>query len=291
MAGHSNFGSIAPSAPTRGLQGRKSLIPEIVGKKHFRAEARDIVPSKNLLLSDKKNPKLLPPASAPVKTVEPSFVVIAVVPISHLNCPANHDNVYRVPTFLRSGTLPVVEANTRGDKGPSCYPSCSQSTAPSITPVSHYISFEGDNVKSRIKLMNKSTNFYEIFKEDKFPRLALRLGKSFHFLIYSKLHGNHTRNLRIDSISNQWEIAKDILREEVKAITYNLDQDFSRYSANYAHMTGKQVDVIDMALLRKYSQKFFEAVSLRGLADDPDCPAYNPFYYDPEGNPASRKQF
>ncbi|GKG36640.1 hypothetical protein Tco_0444318, partial [Tanacetum coccineum] len=24
--------------------------------------------------------------------------------------------------------------------------------------------------------------------------------------------------------------------------------------------------------------------SFLGLADDPDCPAYNPFYYDPEGD-------
>ncbi|GKG22231.1 hypothetical protein Tco_0387534, partial [Tanacetum coccineum] len=27
-----------------------------------------------------------------------------------------------------------------------------------------------------------------------------------------------------------------------------------------------------------------EADSFLGLADDPDCPAYNPFYYDPEGD-------
>ncbi|GJU20317.1 reverse transcriptase domain-containing protein [Tanacetum coccineum] len=54
------------------------------------------------------------------------------------------------------------------------------------------------------------------------------------------------------------------LRIGSEAITYNLDQT-SRYSANYTHMTANKIDVIDMAY-------------------DPDCPAYNPFYYDPEGD-------
>ncbi|GJW63650.1 reverse transcriptase domain-containing protein [Tanacetum coccineum] len=105
-----------------------------------------------------------------------------------------------------------------------------------------------------------------------------------------------------------------------EAITYNMDQT-SRYSANYTHMTANKIDVIDMAC-EEYSQEVLgftdiiasgnstpyhdpivatssptltpfgdsdfllleEADSFLGLADDPDCPAYNPFYYDPEGH-------
>ncbi|GJV80867.1 reverse transcriptase domain-containing protein [Tanacetum coccineum] len=91
------------------------------------------------------------------------------------------------------------------------------------------------------------------------------------------------------------------LRIGSEAITYNLDQT-SRYSANYTHMTANKIDVIDMAC-EEYSQEVLgftdmyrkwkstpdfllleEADSFLGLADDPDCPAYNPFYYDPEGD-------
>ncbi|GJU57149.1 hypothetical protein Tco_1234915 [Tanacetum coccineum] len=79
------------------------------------------------------------------------------------------------------------------------------------------------------------------------------------------------------------------LRIGSEAITYNLDQT-SRYSANYTHMTANKIDVIDMAC-EEYSQEvlgFTDIIakvdSFLGLADDPDCPAYNPFYYDPEGD-------
>ncbi|GJT06239.1 reverse transcriptase domain-containing protein [Tanacetum coccineum] len=110
------------------------------------------------------------------------------------------------------------------------------------------------------------------------------------------------------------------LRIGSEAITYNLDQT-SRYSANYTHMTANKIDVIDMAC-EEYSQEVLgftdiiasgnstpyddpivatssptltpfgdsdfllleEVDSFLGLADDPDCPAYNPFYYDPEGD-------
>ncbi|GJR42821.1 reverse transcriptase domain-containing protein [Tanacetum coccineum] len=110
------------------------------------------------------------------------------------------------------------------------------------------------------------------------------------------------------------------LRIGSEAITYNLDQT-SRYSANYTHMTANKIDVIDMAC-EEYSQEVLgftdiiasgnstpyydpivatssptltpfgdsdfllleEADSFLGLADDPNCPAYNPFYYDPEGD-------
>ncbi|GJR79639.1 reverse transcriptase domain-containing protein [Tanacetum coccineum] len=110
------------------------------------------------------------------------------------------------------------------------------------------------------------------------------------------------------------------LRIGSEAITYNLDQT-SRYSANYTHMTANKIDVIDMAC-EEYSQEVLgftdiiasgnstpyydpivatssptltpfgdsdfllleEADSFLDLADDPDCPAYNPFYYDPEGD-------
>ncbi|GKD29650.1 reverse transcriptase domain-containing protein, partial [Tanacetum coccineum] len=110
------------------------------------------------------------------------------------------------------------------------------------------------------------------------------------------------------------------LRIGSEAITYNLDQT-SKYSANYTHMTANKIDVIDMAC-EEYSQEVLgftdiiasgnstpyydpivatssptltpfgdsdfllleEADSFLGLADDPDCPAYNPFYYDPEGD-------
>ncbi|GJX68646.1 hypothetical protein Tco_0304373 [Tanacetum coccineum] len=89
----------------------------------------------------------------------------------------------------------------------------------------------------------------------------------------------------------------------------------------YTHMTANKIDVIDMAC-EEYSQEVLgftdviasgnstpyydpivatssptltpfgdsdfllleEADSFLGLADDPDCPAYNPFYYDPEGD-------
>ncbi|GJW69485.1 reverse transcriptase domain-containing protein [Tanacetum coccineum] len=105
-----------------------------------------------------------------------------------------------------------------------------------------------------------------------------------------------------------------------EAITYNLDQT-SRYSANYTQITANKIDVIDMAC-EEYSQEVLgfidviasgnftpyydpivatssptltpfgdsdfllleEADSFLGLADDPDSPAYNPFYYDPEGD-------
>ncbi|GJS14961.1 reverse transcriptase domain-containing protein [Tanacetum coccineum] len=94
-----------------------------------------------------------------------------------------------------------------------------------------------------------------------------------------------------------------------------------RYSANYTHMTTNKIDVIDMAC-EEYSQEVLgftdiiasgnstpyydpivatssptltpfgdsdfllleEVDSFLSLANDPDCPAYNPFYYDPEGD-------
>ncbi|GKF58266.1 hypothetical protein Tco_0171803 [Tanacetum coccineum] len=73
-------------------------------------------------------------------------------------------------------------------------------------------------------------------------------------------------------------------------------------------MTANKIDVIDMAC-EEYSQEVLgftpivatssptltpfgdsdfllleEVDSFLSLADDPDCPAYNPFYYDPEGD-------
>ncbi|GJZ19428.1 reverse transcriptase domain-containing protein [Tanacetum coccineum] len=110
------------------------------------------------------------------------------------------------------------------------------------------------------------------------------------------------------------------LRVGKEAITFNLDQT-SRYTANYNHMTANRIDVIDMAC-EEYSQEvlgffnviasgnptpyydlivatssptltpfgdsdfllFKEADSFLGLEDDPDSPAYSPFYYDLEGD-------
>ncbi|GJY49397.1 reverse transcriptase domain-containing protein [Tanacetum coccineum] len=110
------------------------------------------------------------------------------------------------------------------------------------------------------------------------------------------------------------------LRIGSEAITYNLDQT-SRYSANYTQMTANKIDVIDMAC-EEYSQEVLgfsdviasgnptsyydpivatssptltplgdgdfllleEADSFLSIADDLDSPAYNPFYYDPEGD-------
>ncbi|GJS62622.1 reverse transcriptase domain-containing protein [Tanacetum coccineum] len=106
----------------------------------------------------------------------------------------------------------------------------------------------------------------------------------------------------------------------VKPSLTNLDSDFE-YSANYTHLTANKIDVIDMDC-EVYFMKFLgftdtiasgnstpyydpivatssptltpfgdsdfllleEVDSFLGLADDPDCPAYNPFYYDPEGD-------
>ncbi|GJW41642.1 hypothetical protein Tco_0067487 [Tanacetum coccineum] len=64
-------------------------------------------------------------------------------------------------------------------------------------------------------------------------------------------------------------------------------------------MTANKIDVIDMAC-EEYSRSswFYYIIAsgnftpyydpiptlFLGLADDPDCPAYNPFYYDPEGD-------
>ncbi|GJR75644.1 reverse transcriptase domain-containing protein, partial [Tanacetum coccineum] len=75
------------------------------------------------------------------------------------------------------------------------------------------------------------------------------------------------------------------LRIGSEAITYNLDQT-SRYSANYTHMTANKIDVIDMAC-EEYSQEVLGSlicIANGNPLHDPDCPAYNPFYYDPEGD-------
>ncbi|GJS22245.1 hypothetical protein Tco_0450877 [Tanacetum coccineum] len=128
-----------------------------------------------------------------------------------------------------------------------------------------------------------------------------------------------SKPMGIDKTS-QFMLGELTLRIGSEAITYNLDQT-SRYSANYTHMTANKIDVIDMAC-EEYSQEVLgftdiiasgnstpyydpivatssptltpfgdsdfllleEADSFLGLADDPDCPAYNPFYYDPEGD-------
>ncbi|GJT10588.1 hypothetical protein Tco_0857630 [Tanacetum coccineum] len=107
-----------------------------------------------------------------------------------------------------------------------------------------------------------------------------------------------------------------------EAITYNLDQRFE-ILANYTHLTVQRQKFTSLIWLVSNTLKKFlvltektrcgnstriiiqllltssptldpfgdsdfllleEADSFLGLADDPDCPAYNPFYYDPEGD-------
>nr|GEV08415.1 hypothetical protein [Tanacetum cinerariifolium] len=75
------------------------------------------------------------------------------------------------------------------------------------------------------------------------------------------------------------------LRIGNEAITYNLDQT-SRYSANYNQMTANKIDVI----CEEYTQEVLgfsditEADAFLDLDDDQNSPAFNPFYYDPEGD-------
>nr|GEX75291.1 reverse transcriptase domain-containing protein [Tanacetum cinerariifolium] len=107
------------------------------------------------------------------------------------------------------------------------------------------------------------------------------------------------------------------LRIRNEAITYNLDQT-SRYSANYNQMTANKID----AICEEYSQEvlgfsdttasgsptpyddpivsmtsptltpfgdsdfllFEEADAFLGLADDPNSPKFDPYYYDQEGD-------
>ncbi|GJV40898.1 reverse transcriptase domain-containing protein [Tanacetum coccineum] len=144
------------------------------------------------------------------------------------------------------------------------------------------------------------------------------LGKAFTSdLTPTACHSNFAETSRALIDVYEGEITLRVGRE---AITFNLDQT-SRYTANYNHMTANRIDVIDMAC-EEYSQEVLgftdiiasgnstpyydpivatssptltpfgdsdfllleEADSFLGLADDPDCPAYNPFYYDPEGD-------
>ncbi|GKF88418.1 reverse transcriptase domain-containing protein [Tanacetum coccineum] len=85
------------------------------------------------------------------------------------------------------------------------------------------------------------------------------------------------------------------LRIGSEAITYNLDQT-SRYVVNFTDIivSGNSTPYYDPIVatssptLTPFGDSDFllleETDSFLGLADDPDCPAYNPFYYDPEGD-------
>ncbi|GJT73476.1 putative ribonuclease H-like domain-containing protein [Tanacetum coccineum] len=73
------------------------------------------------------------------------------------------------------------------------------------------------------------------------------------------------------SILNQWELQKTIRSE---AIIYNLGSDFKRLRQLHSHDGKTRLTSLDMAC-EEYSQD---------VLDVSDCPAYNPFYYDPEGD-------
>ncbi|GJX75253.1 hypothetical protein Tco_0313848 [Tanacetum coccineum] len=126
-----------------------------------------------------------------------------------------------------------------------------------------------------------------------------------------------SRNQANEQIDEFYEIFKRLSFE----ISFRMLCDFRLLRPNYTHMTANKIDVIDMAC-EEYSQEVLgftdiiasgnstpyydpivatsspyltpfgdsdfllleEADSFLGLADDPDCPAYNPFYYDPEGD-------
>nr|GEX98471.1 reverse transcriptase domain-containing protein [Tanacetum cinerariifolium] len=136
------------------------------------------------------------------------------------------------------------------------------------------------------------------------PRVPLILGRSFL----------KTDRALIDVFEGELT-----LRVGKEAITFNLDQT-SRYSANYNDMTGKRIDVIDMAC-EEYSQKvlgFFEVIAsgnptpyydsivsttsptltpfgdsdflleevdaFLSLEDDPTSQEVDQSYFDPEGD-------
>ncbi|GJY08033.1 hypothetical protein Tco_0375087 [Tanacetum coccineum] len=216
----------------------------------------------------------------------------------------------------RSGTLPVVKPN-RGDKGP-IDPSCSQSTAPVQPPVGPEpittpvfepiiapVVAPVPNTKPSVSLPypSRRDNEKSLWEKLSLPDLTptcmtLELADR----SISKPLGNckRTSSVKVDASLKTGRALIDVHKGELtlrigsEAITYNLDQT-SRYSANYTHMTANKIDVIDMAC-EEYSQEVLgftdtiasgnplQADSFLGLADDPDCPAYNPFYYDPEGD-------
>ncbi|GJR57027.1 reverse transcriptase domain-containing protein [Tanacetum coccineum] len=228
--------------------------------------------------------------------------------------PANYTKLAKVLTanyrfyFRGSGTLLVSETIPDGEKDQGTLP-CSQSTAPSNLPVGHLDKLPGE--------IGDPGNFSI---PDLTPELHdTRTWESNQFL--NQWNCKRHTPLKLTSRAlidvHKGELT---LRIGSEAITYNLDQT-SRYSANYTHMTANKIDVIDMAY-EEYSQEVLgftdiiasgnstpyydpivatssptltpfgdsdfllleEADSFLGLADDPDCPAYNPFYYDPEGD-------
>ncbi|GJX25349.1 hypothetical protein Tco_0231645 [Tanacetum coccineum] len=71
-----------------------------------------------------------------------------------------------------------------------------------------------------------------------------------------------------------------------------LTQTFTRYKALMNELVNDGIKLSKLEIntgLRSTNQDsdfllLEEADSFLGLADDPDCPAYNPFYYDPEGD-------
>ncbi|GJX47189.1 hypothetical protein Tco_0272379 [Tanacetum coccineum] len=74
-----------------------------------------------------------------------------------------------------------------------------------------------------------------------------------------------------DQFLNQWELTKDIPLKLWNPLV--LRSNWLLTSSPTLTPFGDS----DFLLLE-------EADSFLGLADDPDCPAYNPFYYDPEGD-------
>ncbi|GKF66053.1 reverse transcriptase domain-containing protein, partial [Tanacetum coccineum] len=124
--------------------------------------------------------------------------------------------------------------------------------------------------------------------------ITLRVGKAaitFNLdqtLRYTANYNNMTAN-RIDVI----ELACEEYSQEVQGFSDSVA--YSNPSPDYDPIVSNSSPTLtpfgdsDFLLLEEANAFItiddeLEADSFLGLADDPDCPAYNPFYYDPEGD-------
>ncbi|GJV24157.1 reverse transcriptase domain-containing protein [Tanacetum coccineum] len=272
-------------APTEGYEDA-ILIPEIVANNfELRHGLINLVQNKqffdcpSIALRQERTKLPAPlPAPAPVKAVELSCVTCGGAH-SHQNCPATHSNVYRDNISEYVSQAAAANYNQSWDKLslPDQTPTCMKLEL-AIMPISKPMGIAKD-ISVKVSVFHFPADFVVVdFEPD--PRVPLILGRCFL----------KTSRALIDV--HKGELT---LRIGSEAITYNLDQT-SRYSANYTHMTANKIDVIDMAC-EEYSQKFLYLTDINPSVnftprsrlfpcrtDDPDCPAYNPFYYDPEGD-------
>ncbi|GJS82300.1 reverse transcriptase domain-containing protein [Tanacetum coccineum] len=261
------------------------------------------------------------PAPAPVKAVELSCVTCGGAH-SHQNCPATHGNDYRdnISEYVsQAAAANYNQVSSLSDLKWLPNHIRLQTHGVSKTDFERYVTAndavlrnmqnQGQNLQSQMANLTDMLSKFVTAKHLLLPVLrALPVNPV-------TTQGRFKSRALIDV--HKGELT---LRIGSEAITYNLDQT-SRYSANYTHMTANKIDVIDMAC-EEYSQEVLgftdviasgnstpyydpivatssptltpfgdsdfllleEADSFLGLADDPDCPAYNPFYYDPEGD-------